>query len=87
MLKDLLLEVSTANYLSKMHLAEKLNQPVGLIEDGLEQLVRLGYLREDNSEQDCVLPCGKCPYASMCRTTPIKTVAVTDKGRELLARN
>lgn len=87
MLKELLLEISNANYLSKLGLAEKLNLPVGLVEDGLEQLVRLGYLQEDGDVQDCGLPCGKCPYASMCRTTPLKTVSLTDKGKDLLAEH
>jgi hypothetical protein len=84
-LKDLLAEVAKADYLSKLSLAQKLEQPVGLIEDGLEQLVRLGYLKEDGGLQNCELPCGKCPYASMCQTTPIKMMALTKKGFNLLA--
>lgn len=84
MLKDLLVEVANADYLSKLSLAKKLNQPVELVEDGLNQLVRLGYLKEDGGIQSCELPCGKCPYASMCHTTPIKTMVLTEKGQALV---
>ncbi len=85
MLKDLLAEVAQADYLSKSNLARKLEQPLGLIEDGLEQLVRLGYLKMDEGPQNCELPCGKCPYASVCKTTPPKTMILTEQGQKLLA--
>lgn len=87
MLKDLLVEVNKADYLSKALLARNLGQPVALIEDGLTQLVRLGYLHEDEGLQNCDLPCGKCPYASMCNKTPVKTMAITEKGHKLLGRS
>lgn len=86
MLKELLLEIEKADYISKPILASKLKQPVTLIEDGFDQLVRLGYLKEDEGLQNCDLPCGKCPYSSMCNKNPVKSMAITEKGHKLLAR-
>lgn len=89
MLKDLLSAVATGNYLFKPSLAEQLDQPVSMIEAGLDQLVRLGYLSEDSSatSENCDLACGKCPYASMCQSLPIKTFSVTEKGQAFLANH
>ena len=84
MLKELLMEISGADYVSKAAMAGKLGQPVSLIEDGLIQLVRMGYLSEDQGLQSCDLPCGRCPYASMCNKVPLKTLAITEKGQKVL---
>lgn len=84
MLKELLLEIEKSDYISKALLASKLDQPVSLIEDAFSQLVRLGYLLEDQGLQDCDLPCGKCPYTSMCNKNPITTMRITSKGRNYL---
>lgn len=86
MLKELLVEIDRADYISKHLLASKLKQPVGLIDDGLKRLVHLGYLKEDEGLSNCDLPCGKCPYASMCNTNPIKTVNLTKKGQNYVAK-
>lgn len=86
MLKELLYEVNQADYISKAVMARKLDQPVALIEDGLAQLVRLGYLQEDQGLQACDLPCGGCPYASMCNKNPISTMSITEKGQNFLRK-
>lgn len=86
MLKELLLEIREADYISKAALATKLGQPMSLVEDAFERLVHLGYLREEQGLQDCDLPCGKCPYASLCTQNPIKTMSLTEKGQRFLAR-
>ncbi len=84
MLKELLIEINSADYVSKGLLADKLGQPISLIEHGFEQLVRLGYLSEDAGLNCYDLPCGKCPYVSMCQKEPLKTWAITPKGKSLL---
>ncbi|HHU60532.1 MAG: hypothetical protein QM401_01175 [Bacillota bacterium] len=84
MLKELLVEIGRADYISKYMLASKMNQPLGLIEDVFTQLIRLGFLEEDEGLSTCDLPCGRCPYASMCNTNPIKTINLTKKGQDYL---
>ena len=86
MLRKLLVAVSDSDYLSKAKLANKLGQPVSLIESGLNQLVRMGYLAEEQELQSCELLCGICPYASMCNQNPVQTMIITKKGEQLLAR-
>ena len=84
MLKQLLLEIYKADYVSKANLAVKLDSPVPLVEEGFAELVRLGYLLEDASLNCQDRPCGRCPYASMCQKEPLKTWTITEKGRALL---
>ncbi len=84
MLVELLQAVQEAGYISKAALAGKLGKPVSLIEAGLVELTRLGYLQENQGFGLCQLPCPNCPYASLCRGVPLKTVLLTDKGQKLL---
>lgn len=86
MLKELLGEVDRADYLSMSRLATQIGQPISLVEEGLEALVRLGYLAEEASSTCQDLPCGRCPYASMCAKDSLKTWSVTEKGRSFLDR-
>jgi hypothetical protein len=86
LLKELLVEIDQADYVSKERLAVILGQSVSRIEDGLAELVRLGYLSQDNGLNCADLPCGKCPYVSMCHRDPLKTWEITDKGQRVLAR-
>lgn len=85
MLKQLLLEIDRADYLSMSTLASQLGQPRPLIEEGFTALVRMGYLAEEAGLNCQDLPCGRCPYASMCQKDPLKTWSVTEKGQTLLA--
>lgn len=85
MLRELLKEINTADYVAKAALAAKLGKPAVLVEGGFEELVRLGYLVEDAGADCGDLPCGRCPYASMCQKKPLKTWTITDKGKSLLA--
>ncbi len=84
MLKQLLIEINNADYVSMLNLAGKLDRPVSLVEEGFAELVRLGYLAEDTGSNCYDLPCGKCPYASLCQKEPLKTWTITKKGRALL---
>jgi hypothetical protein len=85
MLKELLVEIKNADYISKSVLADKLGQPMAVIEDGFSQLIGMGYLKEDTSLNDCEITCRKCPYASLCNKVAVNTVTITEKGEELLA--
>ncbi|HBG09588.1 MAG: hypothetical protein ACOX46_00790 [Limnochordia bacterium] len=84
MLKELLVEISASNYISKTQLAAKLQRPVGLIADGIVQLVRLGYLAEGQGLEDCDAHCAKCPYASLCIGNAIHTLSITAAGERFL---
>ncbi len=86
MIKELLRAVEQAAYISKPDLARRLGQPLAMIEAGLSDLVRLGYLKLDEGLASCELPCGGCPSAKTCSQVSIKTLSVTEKGQHALEK-
>ncbi len=84
MLKEIIKEVKNSNYISKPNIARKLNTSVELIEDAFTQLIRMGYIKEDNGPNSCNLQCGNCPYSKSCNKIPVKTITITEKGEKLL---
>ena len=87
MLKDILVEIKNSNYISKGNIASKLNKPIELIEDGFNQLIRMGYIKVNDNINNCNTLCGNCPYASSCNKIPVKTMKITQKGEKLLVNN
>lgn len=87
MLKSILKEVSNTRMFSKSLIANNLNISETMVEDMVNQLVRMGYLKEDSGSPTCDTPCSRCPYSSVCNTTPIKTLYITTKGKKLLGKN
>ncbi len=85
MLRELLMEIQNSNYISKANMAVKFNKPVELIEDGFEQLIRMGYISEDHNLNNCNSYCGNCPYSKSCNKMPVKTIKITEKGERYLA--
>ena len=86
MLKDLLGVIKVSDYISKSNISERLNISEELVEEGFEQLIRLGYIKEDGRGVKCDIGCGGCPYAKSCDKVPIKTIKITEKGERLLAK-
>jgi len=85
MLKNILQEINDSKLYSARMLSNKLDMPEGVIEDMVAQLKRMSYIEEDLGSPTCGLKCSGCAY-SHCSTTPIKTLSITDKGKELLNR-
>ncbi len=57
----MLKEIKDADYISKSNIALKLNKSESLIEDAFSQLIRMGYIRQnDNSITNCDIGCGNC---------------------------
>ena len=86
MLKEVLREINNSDYISKNNIAIKLNKSEDLIEDAFSQLIRMGYIEEDNSSNGCNLQCSSCPYANSCNTPLVKSITITKKGEKLLQR-
>ena len=86
MLRELLVEIQNLVVLSnKKEMAVKFNKPVELIEDGFEQLIRMGYISQDDDLNNCNSSCGNCPYSKSCNKMPVKTIKLTEKGERYLA--
>lgn len=84
MLKELLIAIKESDYISRSNISKKLKISEELVEEGFEQLVRMGYIKEDVRGIKCDIGCGSCPHAKACDKVPIKTIMITEKGGRLL---
>lgn len=79
MLKDILKIVQRDGYISKSMIATELKMPEDLIEDGLNQLQRMGYLIKEETGQGCQTACAGCPFANNCHKDIVQTYKVNAK--------
>ena len=86
MLKGILNKIYTAEVFSKPNISKELNISEEMLESGVEQLVRMGYVSEDMGSPTCESKCSSCAY-SRCTTIPIRMFTVTNKGKKLLNIN
>lgn len=86
MLKDILFAIERDKILSKTRLAREFKVTVPMIDDAIDQLLRMGYLVKEETGNDCVVSCGSCPMASQCGKDILTTYVLSDKGRALLAQ-
>lgn len=85
MLKELLARIEGDGYFSKSLLARELNMSEEMINEGLAQLLRMGYMKEEESGADCSTSCSGCAFANFCHKEVVKMYQLTDRGRALLA--
>lgn len=85
MLKNVLKEISISRVLDISDLAKKLNITKLLVEELIDQLERMGYVKEDMGSHFCESKCSSCKVSS-CHTIPLKTLCITNKGEELLKK-
>ncbi|NLY86061.1 MAG: hypothetical protein GX077_06895 [Tissierellia bacterium] len=84
MLKEVLKEISRIRVYSTTSIANNLNMDEELVKEAIFQLIRLGYIVEDETRPNCDTKCGGCAYSSICSISTIKTLRITDKGKLLL---
>lgn len=83
MLKGVLKEISTASVFSIPKIASTLNISEDMVSELVSQLVRMGYLIEDQGSPTCETKCSGCSISS-CNTIPLKMYGVSKKGKSLL---
>jgi predicted transcriptional regulator len=83
MLKDVLRSMDESGALLKSKISKDLNINESVLEDLIQQLIRMNYLQEDLGSPTCKTKCSSCPLSS-CNTTPIKMYKITPKGKSLL---
>lgn len=81
MLKDMLRIINRDAYISRTQLAGELNVSKEIVDDGINQLLRMGYLLEEETGEGCSTSCAKCPFAKSCNKEIIKTFKISDKSR------
>lgn len=86
MLKELLIAIKDSDYISKSKISKELKISEELVEEGFEQLIRMGYIKEDSRGISCDIGCVSCSYAKSCDKVPIKTIMITEKGERLLVK-
>lgn len=84
MLKDILKIINKENLISKTQIAKELDINIDIIEEGINQLLRMKYLVEDKTGKDCITFCSGCPYAKTCHKEILKTFKISDKGKKYL---
>ena len=82
MLRELLQLIAEGGTRTRTELARELGVSEGLVEQMLEDLARMGYLKP--VEGDCASQCTDCPLARTCAVgTPARIWALTEKGLRL----
>lgn len=79
MLKNILEIIQREGYISKSMLAAELKMSEDVIEDGLTQLERMGYLEKEETGQGCLSACANCPFAKNCNKEIIQTYKMHPK--------
>lgn len=83
MLKDVLKEINNSKIYSKSAIGKNLNISEEMVEELVNQLVRMGFLKEDLGSPACESKCSGCHITS-CNVIPIKMFSITEKGKKLL---
>lgn len=84
MLKEVLKEINKTRIYSTSALANSLSIDEELVKEAIFQLIRMGYIVEDEASPSCESKCSGCAYSSICNTSTIKTFTITHKGKLLL---
>ena len=84
MLNDILKIISRDSYISKPQIAKELKVEIEMVEQGLSQLLRMGYLAKEETIKDCNAVCAKCPFAKSCNKEVADIYKITDKGNAYL---
>lgn len=84
MLKDILKIIDREGLISKTQIAKELELQFDIIEEGVNQLLRMGYLIEDKTGESCSTFCSSCPFAKTCHKEILKTFKISDKGKKYL---
>jgi DNA-binding MarR family transcriptional regulator len=83
MLKNVLREIYEAKLFSKSLIGKNLNISEEMVDELVNQLIRLGYITEEMGSPTCEGKCAGCSISS-CKSIPIKMISVTEKGKKLL---
>ncbi len=84
MLDRILRIIDRDGYISRSRLAGELNLPREMIDEGIGQLIRMGYLVEENTAEGCSTICAKCPFAKNCGKEIVKIFKISGKGKGYL---
>ncbi len=79
MLKDILKVINEEGYISRSQIAKKLNLSPPMVDEGIEKLIKMGYLTKEETGSDCVSVCSSCPFAKTCGKEIVTTFKISDR--------
>lgn len=80
MLREILSIIRETGYISKSQIAQELDSTEDLVEMGLDQLIRMGFILEEKKNTSCSSSCGSCPYAKACNKTIVRSFELAEKA-------
>lgn len=83
MLKDILKIINEDGFISRPTIARKLNLTEGMVDDGINRLIQMGYLSQEETGFDCSTTCRSCPMANTCGKEIITTFKISDKAKKI----
>ena len=86
MLKNILRIIKRDGLIAREKMAAELKISKEAIDEGIFQLLNLGYLAEEKTGADCVDFCSTCPFAKSCHKEVVKTFKITEKGERYLQK-
>ena len=84
MLKDMLTAINKSGYLSRSKLAQELRVPEAVIDQGIANLIQMGYLIKEETGESCPTTCGSCPFAKTCGKEILTIYRMSDKGKAVV---
>lgn len=86
MLKDILMIIDRDRKISRSHISREINIEDTLVDDGISQLIRMGFILEEEAGADCVVACSNCPFIKSCQKEIVKIFQISQKGKDYLAQ-
>ncbi|NLY72990.1 MAG: hypothetical protein GX079_04810 [Tissierellia bacterium] len=83
MLKDILKIINEEGYISRPTIARRLNTTEDMVDQGIEKLVQMGYLTQEETGFNCATTCGSCPSAKSCGKEIITTFKISDRALKI----
>ena len=84
MLKEILNLISRDGYISISKLSSELKISEELVDEGIKQLLRMGYIIKEETGANCSVACSTCPYAKTCNKEVVRIYSISDKGDSFL---
>ena len=80
MLGNILKIIDRDGYISRPMLSRELGFPEEVVNDGITQLLRMGYISEEKTGEDCSSFCSGCQFAKNCSKEIVNFFKISDKG-------
>ncbi|MFA7671993.1 MAG: FeoC-like transcriptional regulator [Sphaerochaetaceae bacterium] len=85
MLKEVLNSIYKNGFLARKMVASELKIPEELVDESINQLIRMNYIALEDTGATCTTTCKGCAFANNCGKEIVKMYKITDRGYSLLS--